>query len=83
MKAVVTPTNPEAKVRFLAEVGFFDPFTDGRHITLHIEASQQPLSAAKKTGLILLVSPSAKESDVWAKLRTIGQQAEAHLSTLK
>lgn len=81
MKAVISPATPDETDRFLAEVGFFDPFTDGRHITLHVEASQQPVPSENKTGLLLLVSPSAKDSDIWTNLRQIGEKAESRWSS--
>ena len=69
--------------RFTAEIGFFDPFTDGRHITLHVEASQHRVPATKANGVILLVSPSAKDSEIWTNLRQIGRSAEANLALPK
>ncbi|MEP6670493.1 MAG: hypothetical protein ABJF10_15140, partial [Chthoniobacter sp.] len=68
MNAEVTPV-PGTKDRFDADIVFFDSFSDGRKITLHVEAQVIPQPATNRTCLILLVSPSARESDVWPPLR--------------
>lgn len=68
-------TGPEGRVRLTAAVDFFDTFSDGRKITLNVEADVLPLPKSGKTGLILLVSPSATESPVWTNLRRIGQKS--------
>ena len=79
MKAVVNPApGAEAKSRFDAQVDFFDSFSDGRKITLNVEAQVIAPPAAKKTCLLLLVSPSAKESAVWQTLRAIGTKCAAN-----
>lgn len=77
MKAVVTPAppGPDKTKRFVAEVVFFDSFTDGRKINLHVEALVVPRTATKQTCLIMLVSPSVKEATVWQTLREIGSKA--------
>ena len=77
MKAVVTPSppSPDAKKRFVAEVVFFDSFSDGRKINLHVEAVVVPRAASKQTCLIMLVSPSAKDAAAWQALREIGSKA--------
>ena len=77
MNAEVTPT-PGVQGHFNAEIAFFDSFSDGRKITLHIEAQVIPQPATNRTCLILLVSPSARESDVWPTLREIGKKAAAN-----
>lgn len=75
MKAIVNPAaGAEAKNRFEAQVDFFDSFSDGRKITLNVEAQVIAQPAAKKTCLLLLVSPSAKESAAWKTLRDIGRK---------
>ena len=74
MKAVVTPV-PDAPHHFTAEVVFFDSFSDGRKITLNVEAEVFDRPAAKKTFMILLVSPSAKDEKPWKGLREIGRKA--------
>lgn len=68
-----------AKNRFTAQVGFFDTFSDGRRILLHVEAAVLPAAARKQTTVILLVSPSAKESGVWPALREIGRKGEKNV----
>ncbi|MFA6560883.1 MAG: hypothetical protein WCV00_03120 [Verrucomicrobiia bacterium] len=77
MKAVVNPTppGPEGKKRFVAEVVFFDSFTDGRKINLHVEALVIPRPASKQTCLIMLVSPASKDAAAWQTLREIGSKA--------
>ena len=81
MRAVVNPapSGPDAKNRFVAQVVFFDSFSDGRKITLNVEARVIPLPATKRTCLILLVSPSAKDTAVWPTLREIGEKAAKNL----
>lgn len=76
MRAVVSPAppGPDAKNRFVAQVVFFDSFSDCRKITLNVEAQVVPRSATKQTCLILLVSPCAKEAPVWQTLREIGRK---------
>ncbi|MEI9895531.1 MAG: hypothetical protein WDN28_16975 [Chthoniobacter sp.] len=77
MNAEVTPTLG-TQDHFDADVVFFDSFSDGRKITLHVEAQVIPQPAAKRTCLLLLVSPNARESDVWPSLREIGKKAAAN-----
>jgi hypothetical protein len=74
MKAMVNPAppDPDAKKRFTAQVIFFDSFTDGRKITLNVEAVVVPWPTSKQTCLIMMVSPSAKSAAVWQTLRAIG-----------
>lgn len=62
---------PSGKGRYNATVTFFDSFTDGRKVTLNVEARVVPQPAAKKTGLILLISPKPKDDAVWQTLREI------------
>jgi hypothetical protein len=77
MKAVVNPAlpGPDAKQCFAAEVVFFDSFTDGRKISLNVEALVVPRPASKQTCLIMLISPSAKDAAVWQTLRDISRKA--------
>lgn len=78
MKAVVNPAPPgpdAKKKRFAAEVVFFDSFTDGRKINLHVEALVIPRPASKQTCLIMLVSPASKDAAAWQTLREIGSKA--------
>jgi hypothetical protein len=77
MRAVVNTTTPgpAGKKRFAAEVVFFDSFSDGRKITLHVEALVIPRAASKQTCLILLVSPSPRDAAAWQTLREIGSKA--------
>lgn len=77
MRAVVNPAppGPDAKRRFVGEVVFFDSFSDGRKITLHVETLVIPRPALKQTCLIMLVSPSSKDAAAWQTLREIGSKA--------
>jgi hypothetical protein len=70
MIAEIAPAQGD-KTRRHAKVTFIDTFTDGRKITLNIEAHIVAKPAAKKTGLILLVSPQPKDHAVWQKLHEI------------
>ena len=71
MNAVVNPV-PDAEGRFVAQVDFFDSFSDGRKITLNVEAQTIPIAAKQQTCLLLLVSPTAKDNAAWQTLRGIG-----------
>jgi len=78
MVATVTePKTPAPKDRrqFNATMVLFDPFHHGQKVTLNIEALIVPRPATKQTCLILMVSPSATDSEVWKNLRAIGEQA--------
>src|SRR5262249_40497239 len=63
--------SPSDKHRRTAKVTFIDTFTDGRKTTLNIEARVVPMAPARKTGLVLLISPQPKDHAVWSKLREI------------
>jgi hypothetical protein len=78
MTVVVNPASADSKAkgRFVAEVVFFDSFSDGRKISLHVEAIVIPRPAARQTCAILLISPSSKDAPVWETLREIGGKAE-------
>jgi hypothetical protein len=62
---------------FDADVVFFDSFSDGRKITLHLDSRVILRPDAKKNYLILLISPAAKDSSTWEKLRQIGKNVAA------
>ena len=62
---------PGEQGRYTAKVTFIDSFTDGRKVTLNIAARVAEKPAAKKTGLILLISPQPKDHAVWQTLREI------------
>ena len=74
MIAEVSPASE--KNRANATVVFFDSFTDGRKVTLNVEARVVPQPAAKKTGLVLLISPQPKSHAVWQTLRQIDSQID-------
>jgi hypothetical protein len=57
--------------RCTAQVAFFDTFNDGRKTILNVEARVVARPAAKKTGLILLISPQPKDHSVWRTLHEI------------
>jgi hypothetical protein len=67
----------QTEQRFDADLVFFDSFTDGRKITLHLDAQVIPRTGTKKNYLILLVSPAAKDSATWEKLREVGKKTAA------
>jgi hypothetical protein len=75
MIAEVAPVQGD-KMRCTAKVTFFDTFTDGRKISLNVAARVVALPAAKKTGLILLISPQPKDHAVWRTLREIDGKIE-------
>ncbi|HEY2414683.1 MAG TPA: hypothetical protein VGI40_20730 [Pirellulaceae bacterium] len=77
--ATVTPQAAASPVekRFDADLVFFDSFTDGRKTTLHLDAQVLPRPNANKQYWILLVSPAAKDSASWDKLREIGKKTTA------
>lgn len=60
---------------FSARVPYIDTFTDGRQITLNVEAEVRPLPQSSKTQIILLLSPQAPEAEIWTKLREIRSEA--------
>lgn len=76
MRAVVNPVppGPDTRKRFVAQVVFFDSFSDGRKISLNVEALVIPRPASKQTCLILLVSPSSKDAAAWQTLHEIGRK---------
>lgn len=57
--------------KFAVKMPFFDTFTDGRQITLNMEIDVQPKVEAKKTQIILLISPQATDAAIWKQLREI------------
>jgi hypothetical protein len=77
MSAVVTQaaSGQSEYAKFDAQMGFFDTFSDGRKITLNVEAQVIPRRAANAVFLLLLVSPGAKDAALWSTLREIGAQA--------
>jgi hypothetical protein len=81
IRATVTaqPSAPDRARRFEAGVVYFDTFSDGRKITLNVEALVVRRLVAKQTCVILMVSPSGKDSAVWKELRAVGEKAAAKL----
>lgn len=75
MTAEVIPA-PSGKNRSTAKVTFFDSFTDGRKVTLNVEARAVPRPTSGKTGLILLISPQPRDSAAWNTLREIGDKID-------
>jgi hypothetical protein len=71
MNAEVAPASGDAKGRYTAKVIFFDSFTDGRKITLNIEAHVVPRQPSGKTYLTLLISTQPRDIAIWEKLRGI------------
>jgi hypothetical protein len=77
--AMVAPpaASSSKEQRFDADLVFFDSFSDGRKITLHLDAQVISRPDANKQYLIILVSPAAKDSAAWEKLREIGKKTAA------
>jgi hypothetical protein len=73
MKATVTPAKPgsDSKQQCDAQIPIFDTFNDGRKVVLNLEIGVVPQTTSKKTCLVLLISPQAKDHGVWKKLREI------------
>jgi len=72
--AVVNPATPGSKTRFEAKIPYFDTFNDGRRIMLTLELAVTQKPAAKKTFVVVLISPQPKEAAQWTKLREIGSK---------
>lgn len=68
------PAASDTPRRFTASVIFFDTFSDGRKITLNVEGLAVRRPSAKQTSLILMVSPSGKDTTVWKDLRALGER---------
>lgn len=75
-KVTASKVEPGTTGRFTAIIPFVDTFTDGRKITLHMEIAVLPDPATKKTLLVMLVSPQAKDAPIWKELRAFGQTVE-------
>lgn len=73
----------DAKPRFAGHVVFFDSFSDGRKITLHVEATVISRTTATKACVLLLVSTREKTDRVRETLRAIGDQAAASITEEK
>ncbi len=67
--AVVSPGDKAGL--FSAKVPYIDTFTDGRQILLNLEIDVRPQPEAKKTQIILLISPQAPDAEIWKQLREI------------
>lgn len=65
------PTSTGARPRYHSEVIFFDPFSDGRKITLLIETRTFAAAPADKPNVLLLVSPSPRDHANWKTLHEI------------
>jgi len=62
---------------FTARIPFIDTFTDGSQIMLNLEIDVRPQPKAKKTQIILLISPLAADAEIWKQLRSIRDAAHA------
>lgn len=62
---------------FLAKMPFIDTFTDGRQIMLNMEIDVRAQPEAKKTQIILLISPQAAGAEIWKQLHEIRDTAQA------
>lgn len=67
------PAGTVARPRYQSDVVFFDPFSAGRKITLHIETRVLPKAAVGtgKPNVLLLVSPSPRDHANWTTLHEI------------
>ena len=63
--------------QFSAKVPFIDSFTDGRQITLNLEIDVRPQPKAKKTQILVLISPQPTEAEIWNQLREVRASAHA------
>ena len=75
-------TKPKTNARYQGTVAIIDTFTDGRKTTLNVEADVLPQEALKKTHVLLLLSPRARDSKIWKTLcgirdKTIASSAMA------
>lgn len=59
---------------YLAELVFFDVFTNGQPITLHMDLELTVDHTAQKTYLLALVSPQKKTHSIWAYLYKTKEQ---------
>lgn len=82
MKAQVAPV-PDAPNHFTAQVVFFDSFSDGRKITLNVEAEVIASPDTKKAYVILLVSPTGRDDKLWKGLRETGRKAALNVAPAK
>ena len=64
-------TKPKTSARYQGTVTIIDTFTDGRKTTLNVEVDVLPQEALKKTHVLLLLSPQARDSKIWKTLRGI------------
>jgi hypothetical protein len=78
-KIAVKATKQEGKPKLAGEesdfyharIDWFDPFTTGKPLTLHLELWSRPADAGKSTCLFALASPKEKSAPVWEVLRKI------------
>ena len=78
-KIAVKATKQEGKAKlageeadsFHARIDWFDPFTTGKPLTLHLELWSRPADAGKRTCLFALASPQEKSAPIWETLRKI------------
>lgn len=74
--ATVTALKSESgsSPQFEATVPFFDTFNDGRKIVLNTRITVIPRADAKRTFVVLLISPQSKDAEIWKTLRNIGEE---------
>jgi len=73
--AVVTPRDKASL--FSAKVPYIDTFTDGRQILLNLEIDVRPQPKAKKTQILVLISPQPTAAEIWKQLREIRDAVHA------
>jgi hypothetical protein len=76
--ADVTLRQGEAKDsgKFTAKAPMFDTFNDGRKVLLNMEIDVIPKPDAKKTLLVLLISPQPTDAAVWKQLHDIRKNVQ-------
>jgi hypothetical protein len=54
----------------------FDTFNDGRKVLLNMEIDVIPKPDAKKTQLVLLISPQPADAPIWKQLHEIRKNVQ-------
>lgn len=54
-----------------AQIDWFDPFTTGKPLTLHLEIWTRSAEEGKRSCLLALASPKEKSAPIWGALRKI------------
>lgn len=54
-----------------AQIDWYDPFTTGKPLTLHLELWTRPADDGKRSCLLAIASPKEKTAPIWESLRKI------------